>query len=365
MLRGIVTADWHVDGMNKVFPKGDATARQLNEIRKIYKYAGDHQIEHVFIPGDLSDKTTLSQSELIQVITLFLQFDDHFKTYYIGGNHDWHSFDTDGDGEVKAKTSLDVLRLLVDNGFLKNLKIFYKPEMLKIDGVNIAMMPFPYNDVPVHANGKPPLVFAHLEAAGAIGDNGRPLKHGNDDAFKRIDGDFILSGHIHLFQHLMKKRFAYCGSPYQKNFGESLPKGFIDFSAKYVKGKLKVDVEFINNKPQFVLEQKLIQESKDWETLIHDESVRYKILLGEGVVPPKNIMREFPNIVYLNGAHTSVKTKDDGSVDTSSTLTVQDLPQFSTKTGLTKFLKSADLSKPEVKRAKSFVNEAMEALGLH
>lgn len=373
-LRGVLTADWHIEGMGNVFPNGSATQRQLAEIRKIYKYAGDHAIEHVFVPGDISDKTVLSESALIALITLLLQYDDHFTTYYMGGNHDFHSVESvkgtaargvgaaDAEEGVTSKTSLDVLRLLVDNGFLKRFKLFYAPDLLKIDGVNVCFMPFPHQKV--LASPKPPLVLAHLEVAGAVGDNGRVLKHGNDEKFIRQAGDFVLSGHIHQYQHLKAKRFIYCGSPYQKNFGEALPKGFVEFTAKYAGGKLVVTHDFVNNKPGFTLQQKLIQSSADWEQLEHDASIRYKILIGEGVIVPKNVMRDFPNIVYLKGANKGTTVKTDGTIDTSGSLTVQDLPKFNTRTGLTKYLKAAELNGPQIKRAKSLVSEALNHLGL-
>ncbi len=360
-LRGLVTADWHIGGMNKVFPNGTATGRQLVEIHKIYKYAADNGISHLFVPGDISDKTVLTEHELIAIITLLLQYDDDFDTYYTVGNHDFHSVNTDGD-EVQSKTSMDVLKLLVDNKMLKRFHLFYKPEVRKIDGVHVCFMPFPHQRV--IATPKPPLIFAHLEMAGAIGDNGRPLKHGNVDQFIRQPGDFIYSGHIHQEQYLKNKRFAYCGSPYQKNFGESLPKGFRSFTAKYVNGKLAVSDEFINNKPGFVLEERLIQESADWDQLVHDESTRYKILIGEGVTVPKNVMKDFPNIIYVQGANKSMKLKVDGTVDTTGTLTVQDLPKFNKRTGLSGYLKSANLNPKQIKRAKSFVDEALNHLGL-
>jgi hypothetical protein len=364
-LRGVVSADWHIGGMSKVFPNGGATTLQIAEIHKVYKYAADNAIRHVFIPGDISDKTVLTEHDLIALISLFLWYDDHFDSYYMAGNHDFHSVDVetkDGETKVTSKTSLDVLKLLVDNGMLKRFKIFYEPEMLKLDGVNVCFMPFPHQNV--LAASRPPLVMAHIEVAGAIGDNGRVLKSGNDHRFIRQSGDFVMSGHIHLYQYLKAKRFAYCGSLYQKNFGESLPKGFIDFEAKYVKGALRVSHEFVSTKPGFTLQQKLIQESSDWESLVHDPTIRYKILTGEGVVVPKNVMKDFPNIVYLQGASATAKVKMDGTLDMTGTLTVQDLPKFNTRTGLTGYLKAAELNTQQIRRAKSLVAEALSHLGL-
>lgn len=361
-LRGIQTADWHFGGMSKVFPNGGATTRQMVEVDKIYGYAGVNGIKNIFIPGDISEKPILDQSDIIQLISMASRYDDDFITHYVVGNHDFHSVENIGKEGVISKTSMDVLKLIEDKGYLKNFHIHYKPKLVKIDGVYVCMMPFPHNEV--LAAPRPPLVMAHIEMAGAIGDNGRILKHGNDDMFKRQPGDFIMSGHIHQYQHIKKKRFIYCGSPYQKNFGEALPKGFVDFTAKYVNGKLVVEHEFINNKPHFTLQQLLIQESADWDRLESDPNIRYKVLIGEGVIVPKNIMKDFPNIVYINGAAGTIKVNLDGSPDTTGSLTIQDLPKFNVKTGLKKYLKSAELTTAQSKRATELVRDAMNSLGL-
>jgi hypothetical protein len=352
-LRGIVTSDWHLNGMAKIFR--NPTEKQIAEIHKPYRYAAEHGISHVFVPGDMSDVPRMDEHTLISIITLLLTYDGHIHTYYQLGNHDVaHT----------TKTSMDVLKVLADSGFFKTFHLFYQPTLKKIDGINCCFMPFPHNQV-LEAP-KPPLVFAHIEVAGAIGDNGRPLKHGDDEKFKRQAGDFIFSGHIHQQQFLRSKRFAYCGSLYQKNFGEALPKGFLDFTAKYVNGgKLSVHHEFVNSHPDFTLETKLIESSDDWDTLTHDENIRYKILTGEGVIVPKNIMRDFPNIIYLMGAAKSVKVNmEQEEGERSAELTIRDLPKFNITTGLKRYLKESEMNDPQVKRAKSLVREARAALGI-
>lgn len=350
-LHGIVTSDWHLMGMNSVFK--DPLSRQLNEIHKIYRYAADHSIEHIFVPGDMSDVAFLDDRTLIAIITLLLTYDQHFETHYMVGNHDVaHT----------TKTSMDVLKVLADSGFFKRFHLYSQPTTKKIDGVYCTFMPFPFEQVPV--SEKPPIVFAHLEVAGAIGDNGRPLKHGNDEKFIRQEGDYVFSGHIHQHQILAKKRFAYCGNPYQKNFGEALPKGWIDFKAKYVNGELKVQPTFVANRPDFILETKVITCSDDWGTLSKEENIRYKILTEEGVIVPKNIQRDFPNIVYLRGAGKSVKVNMEQEEGTDSSSTIKDLPKFNVTTGLKTYLKSAEMDKKQVVRARSLVAEARHALGM-
>lgn len=346
MLRAVVTADWHIGGMNSVFD--DPLEYIVEEIHKPYKYAIENGIEHVIVPGDMSDVPYLSEHALIELVTILMTYDSSVKTYYVLGNHDVAS--------VK-KTSMDVLKVFADNGLFKNFKLFYNPSALKLDGIYTSFMPFPHFDVV--PTKKPPLIIAHIETSGALGDNGRPLRSGHEDRIKRTPGDFIVTGHLHHHQYLKDKRILYPGSLFQKNFGEKLPKGFLDFQAKYVNGKLKIDYEFINSRPNFKLVNKLIESQEDWESLSTDKNVRYKITLGEGVVIPKNITTLYPNIVNFNG--TSTKKKIQGSEES---ITVQNIPKFGPTTGLKKYLEDNDLNAQQIKAAKKLVKDAMNHLGI-
>lgn len=346
-LQGIVSSDWHLMGMTKVLRS--PTELQIQEIHKPYKYALENSIEHVFVPGDISDVPQMDDHELIALVTLLLSYDDHINTYYILGNHDVES--------VK-KTSMDVLRVMAENGMFKRFHIFFQPEVKQISGVNVAFMPYPHVDVPKCS--KPPLVFAHIETAGALGDNGVPLRTKNE-GLNRQPGDFIFSGHIHQHQVLKAKRIAFAGSLYQKNFGEALPKGFMEFNARYSGGELVVKHKFINSQPNFVLQNLVMREQSDWDKLQADESIRYKITVAEGVVVPKAITTDFPNIVYINGEHRGVAPVMAGE-SAAEASSIADMPAFSLTTGLKSYLKGANLGPTQVKRAREFVSEAMSQI---
>lgn len=344
-LRAVVTADWHLDGMNKSL--SNATDVQIRELHKPFRYAQEHGIPNVFIPGDASDTPKLSEHSFIALLTLLLTYDSSLNVWYMLGNHDIHS---------REKASMDVLRVFHDNGFFKNFRLMYAPTVEKVDGVHVAFVPFPFLEVPKCP--RPPLVFAHVETVGAIGDNGLPLRM-KEDTLVRQDGDFVISGHIHQYQHLKKKRLVYCGSPYQKNFGESLPKGFIEFEAKYVSGKLKVDHTFINSKPGFTLETVVVKTEADWDLLTDDPSRRYKVLVDRSeVVIPKNLTTRYPNIVMINGIDTTVKVEMNR--DGVESITNTNLPKISMKTGLVQYLKSSGLERDQRIMARSLVEAAMQ-----
>ena len=350
-LEALVSSDWHFEGMLKSLGV-NSVDKQILEVRKVFEYAVEHGIQHVFVPGDVTDKPTMSDRTLITLISLLLEFDNSLHVYMLYGNHDTESVN---------KTSLDVLKVLAENGFFKQFKLFRNPETIKVDGINVCMMPYPHQKVLKSA--KPQLVFAHIETAGAVGDNGRELRV-HEDKFIRQEGDYVISGHIHQHQVLRAKRFTYCGSLFQRNFGEALPKGFIKIVAKYSGGELKVIPTFINSHPNFILETKLITEQSDWETLVQDENIRYKILVGDGITVPRDVTREFPNIVYLNSSSSRTTITTDGQ-NIEGGVTIKDLPTFRISTGLSNYLKQSTLERAGRNRAKALVKEAMSALNIN
>jgi hypothetical protein len=164
---------------------------------------------------------------------------------------------------------------------------------------------------------------------------------------------------------LKKKRFMYVGTPYQKNFGESFPKGFVEFKAGYKKGEDKLEFKhnFINSRPNFVLENFVIKEQSDWDKLKKDPSIRYKLYVDRnaGVIVPKNLTQLYPNIVSFTGVNTAKKSIEEIMEEArgeSSTST--DLPKINPMTGLKKFLvKEGIEDKALQKRARNYVREAM------
>ena len=342
MLHGISTSDWHLTGMTRVLQ--DPTSWQIREIHKPYKYALDNGIKHVFVPGDICDSDHMDDHTFIQLVTLLLTYDEHVHTWYIRGNHDIAH---------KHKSSLDVLEFMCNNGFFKNFRIISKPKAISIDGVSVGFIPFPNTEV---TSKRPPLIFAHVEEPGAVGDNGRPLKCKESQVIRR-KGDYMITGHIHQYQNLESRRTLYNGSLYQKNFGESLPKGFIEFKAEYVKGQLQVYHEFINSHPNFELHTIHIKKTSDWDKIKEDPSLRYKVLVDKssGVVVPKDITIKRPNIVYLNGVDSLVKVKDVHELEGQS---LANLPKFNPVRGLRAYLEKSGLDGELVKLGIQMSKEA-------
>jgi DNA repair exonuclease SbcCD nuclease subunit len=348
-LHFLAASDFHVGGMLKVLV--DPLKWQIREINKVYQYALANSIKHLFVPGDLSHTPTLTYEELVALLTLLLTYDGSINTYYSLGNHDVES--------VK-KSSMDLLKVLADSGFFKTFKVYKQPEVVKIDGVNVAFLPFPHLKVP--ESSKPPLVFAHIDTEGAIGDNGRPLKGGHDSELIRQPGDYIISGHLHKHQLLKKKRILYVGSLYQTNFGESFPKGFLECKAKYVDGKLKVKYEQINNNQDFILDTKIISSNEDWDSLDLSQHVRYKVLIDEGLVVPKHVTDKIRNIVSIAALSKKSKVQMEEIINKTHSIPVSH--NIKITSGLSEYLKKSDLDPANIKKARALAKEAAHSLGL-
>ncbi len=344
-MRGIGTGDWHLNALAKHFD--DSIVRQMHEIDKMYKYAVAQGIDHIFVNGDVSNTPILSSDAYIALYALLMRYDGVVNTHYIAGNHDF--------SEV-GKTSLDFLKVLVDNNVFKTFHIYLEPEQRKIDDTYVNFCPYP--QLESLECKRPALNMAHVEYNGALGDNGRKLRVKSEKEFTQADLDFTISGHIHQYQFLESKRAVYAGSPYQMNFGESLPKGFIDFETVSKKQELRFNHEFINLQPDFTLQQLVIKRTRDLEQLTNSDAVRYKLWVGEKVRIPDNLMARFPNIT---GGIFDLETKQK-----SETIEVQKVERhtFDLTKNLKKFLKNQGHDKSQIKDAMAIVAEAMTDLGI-
>lgn len=321
----VCTGDWHLAGLAKHFI--DHLDRQMFEVDKMYQYAINNGINHVVVCGDISDTPNMPEAAYIALINHLKKYDGHINTYYIAGNHDFSDIN---------KTSMDLLNVLYKKGFFKTFHLFLKPEERIIDGVPINFLPYPCLRAP--KSDVPHLNFSHIEYNGCIGDNGRPLKTTRE--FKQNKGDFNVSGHVHQYQYIKSKRAIFTGNPYQKNFGESLPKGFVHIKARATKEQIEFRHKFIDIKPDFQFINLRIETRRDFGKLQASDSFRYKLWIAPGVEVPKDLRIKFPNIT---GGVFDLDTK--GKKDT---LAIADNPAVTirhTKQQLSTFLKAQGFDK--------------------
>lgn len=337
MFEWLSTSDFHIGSLRNVF--NDALSKQITEIHKIYMHAVSHGIKYVVIPGDLTDTATITDVELIELIKLFLKYDDVVTTYYIAGNHDYFS---------SKKSSLSVLECLCEEGVFSNLHIKRLPELTRIDGVLVNFMPFPHIEFP--DSKKPYVNFVHLDVDGAVADNGYKIKVKKDLDFG--EGNVTISGHVHKYQVIKSKRLVYCGNPYQKKFDEELPKGFIICKAGYSGEKLKFTHNFINGMPEFALKTVEIKNEKDLQNLSKSNSIAYKISVGDGVVLPSDLGNKY-NISTIKSNFTMPVVVGDYTGD-----------KVSLRSGLKLFLQDYGLDHKQIKRANAIAKEAILELSL-
>lgn len=346
-MKGIATGDWHFDALTKHFGE-QAIVLQIAEVEKIFQYAVSKGIKNVFINGDIANSPFLSFTSYIALYRLIQKYDGILDVHYIAGNHDFAE---------TGKTSLDFLKVLSENGSFKTFNIYLQPETRKIEDTLVNFCPFPCMEAPETKRGA--LNMCHVEYNGALGDNGRKLRVKQEAEFTQPDKDFCVSGHLHTYQFLESKRAVYAGSPYQLNFGEALPKGFIRFNSESKKDNVHFDHRFVNNQPDFVLKQLVIESSKDFDKLKKSDRTIYKLWIGDKVKVPSDLLSRYPNITGgIFDLATKKKTENIVEREKIETHT------FDLTFGLKSFLREEGFSKKQRLLAKSIVAEALTELGI-
>lgn len=347
MLQAVFTSDWHFDGLRNLFPE-DHADRIAAEIEKPYRYAVKKGIKYVIVAGDISDSYKMSPESIKALVRVQKTYEDQCETYYLTGNHDY--------GDDKT-TSLSLFKTLSEFKMLKNFHVIDTPQIIRLDGVDLNFCPFPHTELV--ATNKPTLNIIHRDVAGAVGDNGRELKVREDLSVDAVR-DFTVSGHIHKHQYIKSKRVLYNGALFQKTFGESLPKGWVDLRAKVSGGVLKVKWDFIENKPKFRLETVHIKTQKDFSKLKVDPNIRYRLYIADSVVVPSKLRQEIPNIDQLwnvKGKSIDINTEQKFLED------ISDLPKIDPLHGLKEFYKAQKLSKSDYLFGKAAVESALKQLG--
>ncbi len=349
MFTCVSTADWHLMKLDNLFPDGNALERQFTEIHKPYKYALQNGIKHVVVPGDMSNVPRLDERYLIALTSFLISYDDHVDTHYVLGNHDFARV---------GKTSMDVLKNFVDNKFFKRFHLYYTPTIKKIGGVYVTFLPYPHIELPDLDNKS--VIFAHVETPGAAGDNGRLLKNGDD--LQRVEGDYLVSGHLHTHQYLKSKRALYVGAPYQTNFGESpKDKGWVEINAKMSDDDLRVKYQHISGAPEFSFTTVQIDSRSQWDELSRNPNELHRIYVADGIVVPKDLSKTQKNIISIQNLN---KHKLTQSLERDAERSASDIPKFGPTTGLLSYLKGSGLTKKQLGTAKGMVKEALQHLGL-
>jgi hypothetical protein len=209
------------------------------------------------------------------------EVDGKLNVHVYLGNHDY--------AELDSHTMLFFFELQKAKVF-KTVHFYDKEHPTIIEGVRVNILPYPLTKP---TSKKPSVCFAHYEVAGSIRDNGRK----NDGGEEHKHGKHVfIQGHLHTRQVVRKQHF-YGGTLYQTSFGESLPKGFIEFKAKTLKSTVDFRHKFVDNDPAFKLINLRVYQKKDLKQIENNPLYKYKLLISEDVDLRESDLEPFQNIV--------------------------------------------------------------------
>jgi DNA repair exonuclease SbcCD nuclease subunit len=340
-MRGVFIGDLHKDRLKKLFGE-KSNALQIEEIRKPLEYALEKGIRTVIFGGDVCEREVMSYDAHLRLIELIVEYGHKRKLdiHIILGNHD---FAEDG------THSLLILELMAKLGLLK-CHIYTKPKQVALEEIPFTFLPFPHKKM---ASKVATVNIGHFEVKGSMRDNGSRSK--SDHVIKR-DQNLWLLGHLHTSQQPFPNVY-FSGTLYQLNFGESLPKGWVDFSVKHTKsGKLVHGVDLIRNDPAFKLFSLNIETARDLRKIKPNPLYQYSLFVHEGVELPENVRIEYPNIAQLSGYKTK-RELEALQQNTMLPIDQQTLKEVSIFYGLKENLRKQGATSDQVARAMKLVRK--------
>lgn len=278
--RFAAVGDLHLEKLETIFE--EHVQQILDMLDRVQRYCMDNGISTIIQLGDVCDTAYPRQSTINRLIKQIRKY-PKIMHYFILGNHDYSSTE---------ENSLETTQLLSDLKAVPNLKVYSKPDKVKIDGVDCWMAPYPYRAAP--KNNRPMLCFGHFEIKGSKRDNGQTIKDGIPRESLGTRNFWVL-GHLHLYQP--GDRAVFGGTLLQYNFGEPLPKGFLDVTAKMKNGKLSVKYSFIKVKPVYELRNVRIECDKDLAKVTDEPGVFFKLQVKNDFRLPPSFLLNHPQIV--------------------------------------------------------------------
>jgi len=253
-VEAIALGDAHYDG-NIFNLVEDGPSFVTNELRGPCNYAVERGIQHVFMLGDTCSKPRMSYESHIALLGLLDEFPSlHF--HFILGNHDMY-----GDDPAAGHS----LQLLMQ-ARRPNVSVYTKPTKKLIDGCKVQFLPFPHRSFDPHA-----LNIAHVDVAGAVNDNGRPVK--SDDESKAV----AIIGHIHKAQRVRNTYFP--GTLYQTRYGESEDKSFAHVRFNSPRD---YNVQLRRHDPAVLLRTLIVKSKEDLDNADASPHILYRLIISDG-----------------------------------------------------------------------------------
>lgn len=347
MLRLIALGDLHINGLDLL----SAYMRDPNDV--IYKtldgvcrYAHRHGIRYIFQLGDAFHGPNPTQAEQTRLLDFIER--SGLKWFFQLGNHDIlennkHSLITTDFVSTKLKNDA--------------LRVFTKPTQFVLEGIPICILPWPHNKTLLTTPG---LTFAHITLKGARLDSGMNLKKGAE-----IEGGkngYWWIGDVHGEQRIGNWAH-YVGTPYQRTFGEHLPKGFCDATARIENGKLFVKDRFIVQKPPYELVNLIIENDADLEKMkpyTPKDLTLYKLRVRGGYELPGTFRKNNPHVYDVDYGRANRVSTVKASPEAQAIRRKLDLDN--PLHGLHDLLGKFGLSEAEQAQASDFAEKMVETL---
>ena len=298
-------------------------------IRQAHEYAVDQGIRHIVFLGDIFDTPFPDQYEQMYCINMLISLKP-INVHIILGNHDYSS---------KLANSLILSKFAAHIASLDHVRIYHTPESGNIDGVPVNFLPWPHNKKP-SSQTKNSVNFAHIEIPGSVSDSGKVFTEGYK--IKR-NNDFWIIGHLHTYQKY--KNVIYPGNLLQKNFGESLPKGFLHAKISSRNDLITVKSRLVPTSPYIELVNAHIKTPADLTKVKENTEISgvirlYKLFLYDFEIP-KDIIAQHTNIIYhekIRGKSTSKEQEaaEKHSITNAHSNVMQDMTDFLKQRGLSK-----------------------------
>jgi hypothetical protein len=200
--------------------------------------------------------------------------------------------------------------------------------VVTIDGVKVVFLPYPITTT----KQKNAVVVGHFSTKGAMRDNNTrmPGKH-------TPDSNFYVLGHLHTYQE--GANYLFVGTPYQTNWSES-----IERSVSHLKAK---SASVVKHKRVFLPTTFELRQANVGDAIENAEHIRYRLHTTIKDTVPSDFLVNNPSVIVQ---HTSPATHK--------------FDDFNLKFGLKEFLRAKGLSLEQMKRAKTYVDLALQENGL-
>lgn len=288
MLNALLIGDLHLDGMTADLGP-EANRLQVAEVARAEAWAVRNGIDEIFYHGDVSNRPSLSYDAHELLVDQWSTY-PHLKRRVILGNHDFN--------EVGSH-SLRLMQKMIDKGALPNVTIYVEPTQVRIGGVKVNFLPWPYPNEDCDLDLEDCINVSHFEVKGSMRDNGSA-----GTSKKTVAKDCLWTmGHLHTPHDV--GNVHYVGTLYQRNFGEDEEKSFTHLKARIVDKELQTKLLRVPHEAAFKLVNLNVEKLADLKKVSRNPLHKYKLFVSAAVRVPDQFLVDHPNVVRQDNYRTT------------------------------------------------------------